>query len=77
MAVKHTQSFAAGSFSTAEGPSLLAKAQGVLASAIRRLKEENTAHQAIWELEQLDDHALRDIGLNRCDIKTHVRGSHR
>lgn len=74
MAIKNTQTFTAGSFSTAGDVSLFTKAQGLLASAMERLKSEGSVRQAIWELEQLDDHALRDIGLSRCDIEAHVRG---
>ncbi len=59
---------------TAGSSALVAKAQSFLTSALQRLQSESEARRAIWELQQLDDHALRDIGLNRCDIEAYVRG---
>jgi uncharacterized protein YjiS (DUF1127 family) len=74
MTIKLAQSVAAGTIPSADSGSLFAKAQDALASTARRLKEARAMQQAIWEMEQLDDHALRDIGLNRSDIRTYVRG---
>jgi uncharacterized protein YjiS (DUF1127 family) len=52
---------------TAKGPNLVSR-------ALQRLSKRAQDQQAIWELEQLDDHALRDIGISRCEIEAQVRG---
>jgi uncharacterized protein YjiS (DUF1127 family) len=56
-----------------ESGSLLAKAQSLVSQAFERLSRETGDRQAIWELHQLDDRALRDIGIHRCDIEAQVR----
>jgi uncharacterized protein YjiS (DUF1127 family) len=53
---------------------LFAKAQDLVSLALQRLSRETGNQQAIWELRQLDDHALRDIGISRSEIEGHVRG---
>ena len=76
MTLNDTQSTAHSVFErpSTDSGTLFTKAQGLLSLALRRLHEETEARQAIWELQQLDDHDLRDIGLLRCDIEAHVRG---
>jgi uncharacterized protein YjiS (DUF1127 family) len=76
MIAKHAQSTADAGFvlQEEETGSLFAKARSLAALAIKRLNKEAEAQQAIWELSQLDDHALRDIGINRAQIEALVRG---
>jgi uncharacterized protein YjiS (DUF1127 family) len=76
MITKQAQPAADAAFDGHAGESggLFAKAQGFVSQALQRLSRETGNQQAIWELSQLDDHALRDIGISRCDIETHVRG---
>jgi uncharacterized protein YjiS (DUF1127 family) len=57
-----------------ESGSLFAKAQSFVSQTLRRLNKEVGNQRAIWELSQLDDHALRDIGISRSQIETLVRG---
>jgi uncharacterized protein YjiS (DUF1127 family) len=57
-----------------ESGSLFAKAQSFVSQTLRRLNKEAGNQRAIWELSQLDDHALRDIGISRSQIETLVRG---
>jgi uncharacterized protein YjiS (DUF1127 family) len=57
-----------------ESGSLFAKAQGLVSQALQQVRKETQERQAIWELEQLDDHALRDIGISRGEIEAQVRG---
>ncbi len=56
-----------------ETSSLFAKARSFASQTLHRLNEESEIRQAIWDLEQLDDRALRDIGINRSDIAAIVR----
>jgi uncharacterized protein YjiS (DUF1127 family) len=76
MIAKHVQSAADAGFGLhgEETGSLFAKAQSLVASAFKRVSKEAEAQQAIWELSQLDDHALRDIGISRAEIQALVRG---
>jgi uncharacterized protein YjiS (DUF1127 family) len=73
MMFKHAQSAGPAAVAT-DGSGLIGRAQRLLSSIFQRLSAENSARQALWELQQLDDHALRDIGLNRCDIEAYARG---
>jgi uncharacterized protein YjiS (DUF1127 family) len=57
-----------------ESGGLFAKAQSLASQAFERLSRGAGNQQAIWELNQLDDHALRDIGISRCEIQAQVRG---
>jgi uncharacterized protein YjiS (DUF1127 family) len=74
--LKHAQLAGHLAFTKSSGDSFghFAKAQALFLAAMRRVQEEADARQAMWELEQLDDHALRDIGVSRRDIEAHVRG---
>jgi uncharacterized protein YjiS (DUF1127 family) len=76
MITKQAQSAAEAAFDRHEGESggLLAKAQNLVSQALQRLSREAGHQQAIWELNQLDDRALRDIGISRCEIEALVRG---
>ncbi|WGF88008.1 DUF1127 domain-containing protein [Marinivivus vitaminiproducens] len=40
---------------------------------VRRFRYERTMVKAMRQLESLDDHALKDIGLHRCEIECAVR----
>ena len=53
---------------------LLANARGAAVSARDHLLDEIEVQEAIWELEQLDDFALLNIGLRREEIENYVRG---
>jgi uncharacterized protein YjiS (DUF1127 family) len=72
MTAKSTHPAATGVIVSAHG-SVLERAQDALSSVVRYLKEERVIRQAIWELEQLDDQALKDIGLQRGEISGRVR----
>jgi uncharacterized protein YjiS (DUF1127 family) len=56
-----------------ESGSLFAKAQSLVSQAFERLSKETGDRQAIWELRQLDDRTLRDIGIHRSEIEAQVR----
>ncbi|MBT3069658.1 DUF1127 domain-containing protein [Rhodomicrobium sp. Az07] len=68
----HPLSHAAVTSATETG-GFVDKALGLLSSVKRRWSEEAEIRHAVTELEQLDDHALHDIGLNRYDIEDRVR----
>ena len=53
--------------------SLFAKVHDVVSSTVGHLKEELAIRRAMRELEQFDDHALKDIGLQRGEIEGRVR----
>jgi uncharacterized protein YjiS (DUF1127 family) len=75
MMTKQAQSAAGLEIGMGSGSSsLMAKALAYFSSAYQSLKKENGIREAIWELEQLDDHALRDIGVRRHEIESYVRG---
>jgi uncharacterized protein YjiS (DUF1127 family) len=78
MTARQAQSAADAAFSPrereAETGGLLGKTQNLASQALKRLSLEVRRQQAIWELEQLDDHALRDIGISRSEIEAQVRG---
>ena len=76
MIIKQAQS-AAAAFDGRAGQSsgFLAKAQSLVSQALLDLSGRARQQQAIWELEQLDDHALRDIGISRCEIDYWTRSS--
>ena len=74
MTAKHAEPAIIGNAVVVETPSLFAKVQSVCASAIKHMKEQRNIARTIAELEMLDDHALRDIGLSRQEIEARVRG---
>jgi uncharacterized protein YjiS (DUF1127 family) len=63
-----------GAIGSSSNGTIIAKAQAFLSSVYQRLKQEDAIRQSIWELERLDDHALRDIGVGRHEIESYVRG---
>jgi len=73
MTAKHAHSVASGR-GAGECGGLFVIAQSLVSQAIARLSRESGNQQAIWELHRLDDHALRDIGISRCEIEAQVRG---
>jgi uncharacterized protein YjiS (DUF1127 family) len=75
MITKQAQSVAEAADDRHFGESgLFAKAQSLVSQALQHLRKESKEQQAIWELEQLDDRALRDIGISRSEIEAQVRG---
>ena len=56
---------------------LLRRYRGVLARTLRHVSEEWIVKRAIAELQGLDDHTLRDIGLTRSEIESCVRHGQR
>jgi uncharacterized protein YjiS (DUF1127 family) len=48
-----------------------------LVRAVRHVSEEWIVKRAIAELQGLDDHMLRDIGLSRSEIESYVRHGQR
>ncbi|KAI93883.1 hypothetical protein T281_14110 [Rhodomicrobium udaipurense JA643] len=75
--MKHAHPFShAAATSATETGGFFDKALGLLSSVKRRWSEETEIRQAVAELEQLDDRALRDIGLNRYDLEDSVRKHH-
>ena len=61
-------------FSTAPVyPGLLRRYREALVRAFRHATEEWIVKRAIAELQGLDDHMLRDIGLTRSEIESCVR----
>ncbi len=74
MTAKNAQSLAHPALKTSPESGLFAKPQVIVSSAMHCWYEEIEVQQAIWELEQLDDDALHDIGLNRSEIEAYVRG---
>jgi uncharacterized protein YjiS (DUF1127 family) len=57
--------------------SLAAKALCLPLMIYRWWVDETKIRQSIHELEQLDDHTLKDIGLQRGSIESHVRTGRR
>ena len=76
MITKQAQSAAEAAFDrqAEESGRLFAKAQSLASQALQRLSRESKDRRVIWELQQLDDHALRDIGIHRSEIEAQVRG---
>ena len=56
---------------------LLRRYREALARAVRRVSHEWIVKRAIAELQGLDDHMLRDIGLTRSEIESYVRHGQR
>ena len=56
---------------------LLRRYREALARAVRHVSEEWIVKRAIAELQGLDDHMLRDIGLTRSEIESCVRHGQR
>ena len=56
---------------------LLRRYREALVRAFRHATEEWIVKRAIAELQGLDDHMLRDIGLTRSEIKSCVRHGQR
>jgi uncharacterized protein YjiS (DUF1127 family) len=56
-----------------EAAGLFAKLRRHVSKTLQHLSREAGNQQAIWELSQLDDHALRDIGIHRFEIEALVR----
>jgi uncharacterized protein YjiS (DUF1127 family) len=57
--------------------SAVAKAARLSTRLCQRWLQERRIQRAIRELEQLDDHTLEDIGLQRGTIESHVRTASR
>ncbi|MFT4078597.1 DUF1127 domain-containing protein [Rhodomicrobium sp.] len=74
--MKHAQPLGDAASTMATG-GFFDKALGLLSSVKRRWNAEAEIRNAVAELEQLDDRALRDIGLNRYDLEDRVRHHHR
>jgi uncharacterized protein YjiS (DUF1127 family) len=72
MTANPTHPAATRTLAAAQG-SLFAKVHDVVSSTVGYLKEELAIRRAMRELEQLDDHALKDIGLQRGEIEGRVR----
>lgn len=56
---------------------LLRRYREALGRAVRHATEEWVVKRAIAELQGLDDHMLRDIGLTRSEIESCVRRGQR
>jgi uncharacterized protein YjiS (DUF1127 family) len=74
MITKQAQSAAAFNGYLNQNNGFAAKSPSLVSRALQRLSKKAQDQQAIWELEQLDDHALRDIGISRFEIEAQVRG---
>jgi uncharacterized protein YjiS (DUF1127 family) len=74
MTTKYGQLTAPRSIPSSKAPrSLSAKALQLPSQVFRWWLREANIRQAIRDLEQLDDHTLKDIGLQRGAIENHVR----
>jgi uncharacterized protein YjiS (DUF1127 family) len=65
---------------TASAPThsgLLRRYREALARALHHVTHEWIVKRAIAELQGLDDHMLRDIGLSRSEIESYVRHGQR
>jgi uncharacterized protein YjiS (DUF1127 family) len=71
----HAAVHAAFQGSSSDAGILSTRARELLGFVLQPFRDEAAAQQAMWELEQLDDYALRDIGLTRYDIQTRMRGT--
>ena len=61
--------------SSSDSGTLPTKARELLGLMLQPFRDEAAVQQAMWELDQLDDYALRDIGLTRYDIQTRMHGT--
>jgi uncharacterized protein YjiS (DUF1127 family) len=73
MALKNAALGQADGFLGREQSSHLASIRSMISSACDRVSREVAIRSAVRELEQLDDRALQDIGINRFDIETFAR----
>lgn len=53
---------------------LLGRLRAALVALWRRSASRRSHLDAVWELHQLDDRMLNDIGISRCEIEAAVRG---